>query len=277
MRKKCVKRGIQDSSRDLDTTPVYSSMSVLKEQASTSVGSAQTSELLPRKILAETLALTKPLSLQSPLQKVGPKNHPEAAALPSQLVPSQGILLPGAFQNIVVSKLWGTNAKSGFEVSGFKVGRLWKWSGFLKVLVEKCLGSNTFQKCFPEHGVPTALWEKGRGVAWGLSWGVVGGNQPEQGRPGLGKLCCPARSPVGEGPGRPRAASGKCVFTSPLLCVISPPAVPTGHSANGYRSLCQRAPFIPDLRWSVGVILQGESCCKTRLSKGGGLIWEKAY
>lgn len=276
MKKKCVKRGIQDSSRDLDTTPVYSSMSVLKEQASTSVGSAQTSELLPRKILAETLALTKPLSLQSRLQKAGPKNHPEAAALPSQLVPSQGILLPGAFQNIVVSKLGGTNSKSGFEVSGFKVGRLWKWSGFLKFWLKNVWvlisSRNVSQStAFPQHfGRRAGVWRGGcRGALWG--------DQPEQGLPGLGKLCCPARSPVGEGPGRTQAASGKCVFRSPLLCVISPPAVPTRHSANAYRSLCQRAPFIPDLGWSVGVILQGESCCETRLSKGGGLIWEKAY
>lgn len=82
---------------------------------------------------------------------------------------------------------------------------------------------------------------------------------------------------VGQGkdlgtPGLPQAD-----MSSEILCVISPPAGPSGHSANGYRSLCWRAPFIPDLGWSVGVILQAESCCEARLSKGGGLIWEKAY
>lgn len=54
-----------------DTAPVYTLMCVLKEQASIAVNSVQTSELLPRKILAETLALTKPLLLQSSLQKLG--------------------------------------------------------------------------------------------------------------------------------------------------------------------------------------------------------------
>ena len=71
LREKWVKQKIQDSSQDLDTTPVYNLMCVLKEQASTAVSSVQTSELLPRKILAETLALTKPLLLQSSLQKLG--------------------------------------------------------------------------------------------------------------------------------------------------------------------------------------------------------------
>lgn len=125
---------------------------------------------------------------------------------------------------------------------------------------------------FPQYfGRRAGVWHGGcRGALWGE-------DQPEQGRPGLGKVCYAARSRAGEGPGHTRSASGRRVFRNPLLCVISPLAVPTGHSANGYWSLCWRAPFVPDLGWSVGVILQEESCCEARLSKGGGLIWEKAY
>lgn len=52
---------IRDSNQDAGTAPVYSLVCVLKERAGPSLSPVQASELLPRKILAETLALTKPL------------------------------------------------------------------------------------------------------------------------------------------------------------------------------------------------------------------------
>lgn len=68
----------QASSQEPGTTPAYSLMRVRAEQASP----VQTSELLPRKILAETMAFTKPPLLQSSYKSWGLKNNPDEAVLP---------------------------------------------------------------------------------------------------------------------------------------------------------------------------------------------------